>query len=213
MELLKNLELVAVDYENSGKKAVMTFLDAEREEVRRVNFNLQSYDTAKSVFVDDPEKVKKVAEWCDTYFGCTFDNLGSQIGVRKDVYAYENFNSLWETDIVAKFTDDEVGEFFQTVIDEITDDGNAIRIKYQHNGQTYESKMMYATWVDTLQKFLVDPQKKQSTYKKFKDKFLTDIADKDKLIGHQINVEVKSAFGKYPYGDIKKFPSNQKGKK
>lgn len=213
MELLKNLELVAVDYENKGMKAVMTFLDAEREEVRRVNFNLQSYDSVKNAYVDDPEKVAKVNEWCDTYFGTTFDNLGSQIGVRKDIYAYDNFNSLWECEVTEKFSDANVGEFFQTTISEITDDGNAIRIKFPYEGKTYESRMMYATWVEAMQKFFVDPQKKANAYKKFKEKFLVDIADKDSLIGHQINVEIKSAFGKYPYADIKKFPSSQKGKK
>jgi hypothetical protein len=31
MELRKGLELVSVEYENNDKKAVMTFLDAERK--------------------------------------------------------------------------------------------------------------------------------------------------------------------------------------
>jgi hypothetical protein len=212
MELLKNLELVAVDYENNGKKAVMTFLDTERAEVRRVNFNLQSYDTVSSKFVDDPEKEKKVVEWCDTYFGTTFDNLGSQIGTKKDIYAYDTFNSLWECEIVEKFKDEDFGEFFSTTISEITDDGNAIRIKFPWNGKTYESKMTYATYLDSMKQWFVDPQKKQETYKKFADKFHTDISNKDSLIGHQINVEVKKAFNKFMYADIKKFP-DKKGKK
>ena len=212
MELLKDLELVAVDYENNGKKAVMTFLDKERAEVRRVNFNLQAYDSAKATYVDDAEKAAKVAEWCETYFGTTFENLGSQIGVKKDVYAYDNFNSLWEVDVTEKFSDSDVGEFFSTTISEITDDGNAVRIKFPYNGKTYESKMTYATYVEAMKAWFVDPQKKLDTYRKFKDKFQTNIEDKDSLIGHQINVEIKKAFNKYAYADIKKFPE-KKGKK
>lgn len=212
MELLKDLELVAVDYENNGKKAVMTFLDKERAEVRRVNFNLQAYDSAKATYVDDADKAAKVAEWCETYFGTTFENLGSQIGVKKDVYAYDNFNSLWEVDVTEKFSDGDVGEFFSTTISEITDDGNAVRIKFPYNGKTYESKMTYATYVEAMKAWFVDPQKKLDTYRKFKEKFQTNIEDKDSLIGKQINVEVKKAFNKYAYADIKKFPE-KKGKK
>ena len=40
MELLKNLELVNVEYENEGQKAILTFLDEERGEVRTVNSSL-----------------------------------------------------------------------------------------------------------------------------------------------------------------------------
>ena len=58
MELRKGLELVSVEYENNDKKAVMTFLDAERKEVRIVNFNKQRYENGK--YVDDPAKAEKV---------------------------------------------------------------------------------------------------------------------------------------------------------
>ena len=53
MEIRKDLELVSVEYENNGKKAVLTFLDRERKQVRVVNFNRQSYRDNK--YVDDPE--------------------------------------------------------------------------------------------------------------------------------------------------------------
>ena len=105
-----------------------------------------------------------------------------------------------------------MGEFFSTTISEITDDGNAIRIKFPYNGKTYESKMTYATYIESMHAWFVDPQKKTDTYRKFKEKFHTNIEDKDSLIGHQINVEVKKAFNKFTYADIKKFPE-KKGKK
>ena len=54
MELRKELELVSVDYENNGKKAVLTFLDRERKQVRPVNFNRQSYRDNK--YVDEDRK-------------------------------------------------------------------------------------------------------------------------------------------------------------
>ncbi len=212
MEILKDLELVAVDYENNNKKAVLTFLDVDRSEVRRVNFNLQSYDSATSRYNDDPDKEKKVDQWCKDYFGCSFSELGSQIGVKKDLYAYDNFNSLWECAVTEKFTEADVGEFFSTSISEIVDDGSAIRIKFPYNGKTYESKMTYATYIEAMKQWFVDPQKKLDVYKKFNAKFQCPIEDKESLIGHQINVEVKKAFNKFAYADIKKFP-DKKGKK
>ena len=71
MEIRTGLKLVSVDYENNGKKAVMMFLDEERKQVRTVNFNLQVFKDNK--YVDDPDKEKKVAEWCQEYFGTTFE--------------------------------------------------------------------------------------------------------------------------------------------
>ena len=56
MELRNALELVDVEYD--GKKAVMTFLDKERSEVRVVNFNKQSYDDKSNKFVGCPAGLK-----------------------------------------------------------------------------------------------------------------------------------------------------------
>lgn len=54
MELLKDLELVAVEYENQGQKAVLTYLDRDHGEIRTVNFNKQAYKNGS--YVDDDEK-------------------------------------------------------------------------------------------------------------------------------------------------------------
>ena len=43
MEIRENLELIEVRYEQEGKKAILTFLDSERGEIREVNFNRQSF--------------------------------------------------------------------------------------------------------------------------------------------------------------------------
>ena len=59
-ELAKDLELVAVEYDQGGQKAVLTFLDSEQGFIRDVNFNKQQYDNDAGKFVDDPEKAEKV---------------------------------------------------------------------------------------------------------------------------------------------------------
>lgn len=207
MEIRKNLELVAVDYESNGKKAVMTFLDAERRQVRVVNFNRQSFRDGK--YVDDPDKAEKVDQWCADYFKCGFAELGEQIGVKLDVYCYDRFNSLWEIEQIAKFTADMVGQIYQTEVKDIAVDDYFIKIHYDIEGKTYESKMSYGIFMQGTREWYQDPVKKESQYKKFEEKFHVPVERKDELVGHPLMVEVKTAFGSNYYGDIKKFPTRK----
>lgn len=204
MELRKDLELVDVEYENGGKKAVMTFLDRDRREVRVVNFNKQNYSNGQ--FVDDPEKAAKVEEWCKQFFDCAFDVLDDQIGTKHDVYVYDTFNSLFEIDVVEKFTEDMNGQIYQTAVKEITLDDYFIKIRYDIEGRTYESKQTFGVYVESTKEWFLDPQRKAKEFKKFEEKYGVPVEDRDKLIGHDLIVEVKCAFGKHYYGDIKRFP-------
>lgn len=204
MEKRENLKLVNVEYESEGKKAVLTFLDAERKEIRTVNFNKQSFSNGK--YVDDPAKEEKVDEWCKEYFDTTFKKLPEKIGVLMTVYCYQNFNSLFEVDQVEKFTAEMKDQIYQTECKEVIVDDNGIRIRYEIEGKTYESKMGWSTYYPEMNQWFVDPQKKDKQIKKFQDKFGISIDQKDQLVGHTLMVECKIAMGKYYYGDIKKFP-------
>lgn len=210
MELRENLELIEVEYENNGLKAILTFLDKERKEIRQVNWNRQSFKDGK--FVNDPDKAARCDEWADQFFGVTFDKLPECVGVVKDVYIYDRFNSLYPVMQVKKFTEDMVGQIYQTNVKEITLDDYAIRIQYEIDGETYESKMTFGKYIETLKQWMVDPQKKVSVLAKFEEKYGVPIEKADTLFGHDLMVEVKTAFGSHYYGDIKKFPS-KKGKK
>ena len=207
MELRKDLQLVSVEYENDNKKVVFTFLDAERKQVRVVNFNRQSYIDGK--FQDDPEKAAKVDEWCDQYFQTSYFDLADCVGQKKDVYCYERFNSLWEVDTVEKFTADMVGQIYQTEVKEILVDDYFIKIRYDIEGKTYESKMGYGLFMKDSREWLQDPIKKESQFKRFEEKFHVPVDKKQELIGHPLMVEVKSAFGSNYYGDIKRFPNKK----
>ena len=199
--LRKDLELIEVVYQD--EKAILTFLDEENGEVLEVNFNKQSYDENSGKFVDDPEKDEKVEKWCQEYFGTNFDKLGDCVGVRKDVYHYEKFNSLWESTVTQKFDIRDEGSIFTTNIERIEDDGKGIHIYYQNEGKEHESKMMYSDWVDARKAWFVNPQKKDRQFAKFEKKFGVPVEKADEIIGKEIMVEIKTAFGK-PYGDVKK---------
>lgn len=206
-ELAKNLELVEVSYD--GQKAVLTFLDEEAGLIRTINFNKQSYNNDTKKFVDDPEKAEKVEQWCNVYFNATFDTLTDVLGQRKDIYVYDGFNSLFEVAQIDKFEPEQEGDIFNTVIDEIEDTGTKISVKYSYEGKTYESKFQYAKYVETLKKWLTDPNAKDKAFEKFEKKFNVPFSQKDELIGVSIMVEVKKAGGKWLYGEIKQLKSKK----
>lgn len=197
----EQLELVQVEYDN--KSVNLMFLDEEDGFLRKVVFNKQVYDYNKNQFVDDPKKSEEVDKWCEEYFNTTFDKLEDCIEVRKDVYVYDRFCSLWEVNMVNKFPDEMVGDIFNTEIEEIEDDGLKIVVKYRYNDTLYQSKFQYGTYINSMKKWFVEPTDKNKAYDKFENKFKVPFSEKDSLIGRDIMVEVKKAMGKYTYGEIK----------
>lgn len=208
MELREKLELVNVSYENGGEKAVMTFLDKERGEIRVVNFNRQVYKDKK--YVNDADKAAKVDKWCHDIFGCEFTELPTKVGQKYDVYEYKDFNALFECDVVEKFTEDMVGQIYQTTIDKVILDDYEIQIRYTIDGNTYATHHRFSQYVESLNQFFVDPLKKEKQFEKFRNKYGVSVEERDKLVGHKIMVEVKDSFGGHYWGDIKKFPARKK---
>lgn len=202
MDLRKDLELIEVNYSDDKEKVTFTFLDIENGQVLEVNFNKQVWQDGE--YVPNEEKAAQVEEWCQEYFGTSFNDLTSVLGAKKDIYVYEKFNSLWETTYTEKFKLEDKGRIFESTIDEIEDDGVAIRIRYQKEGSTYESKMTYAKYIEHLKQWMIDPQRKEKQHQKFKEKYGVTVEESEKIIGKKIMVEVKVAFSKFAYGDIKK---------
>lgn len=208
MEIRNNLPLVEVEYESNNQKAVLTFLDKEASAVRVVNFNRQVFRDGK--YVADENKAAKVDGWCQELFNAPFDALKDCVGHCLDVYVYDTFNSLFPVDVVSKFTEDMNREIFESEIKEIRVDDIAIRIRYDIDGKTYETKHSFATYMKSLGEWFVDPLKKAKMFEKFEERYGVPVEDCEKLIGHKIMVEVKSAFGENYYGEIKAFPKKKK---
>jgi hypothetical protein len=209
-ELLENLELVDVNFEDNNQKAVLTFLDDSKGEIREVNFNRQAYDEPSKKYVPDAEKAAQVDEWCAEYFGLPFERLAEAIGERKDVYCYDRFNSLWEVKMITKFNEDMVGQIFETECVHAEDDGKKISIQFEYDGDLYESKMQYAEYLDARKEWFINPLKRKKQYEKFEEKFGLLVGEIDQLIGKTIMIEVKKAMGKYVYNEVKPFPKLKK---
>ena len=73
--------------------------------------------------------------------------------------------------IVQKFGDDMLGQIIQVPCTEIIDDGTAIRIRFEYEDKTYESKMSYADYLEVKKAWFVNPQKQTRQYAKFEQKF------------------------------------------
>lgn len=209
---LENLELIEVTYNETMKKVTLIFLDEENGFVREVNWNRQSFDEDKRVYVDDPEKAKKVDEWAHEYFELPFDELTKALGERRDVYAYDTFNSLWEVQVVKKFTEDMEGQILEVDCAEVVDDGKGIKIRFIYEDELYEYKMQYADYNEPRKQWFVNPQKRTRQYEKFEKKFGIPLSKMKELEGKRLMVEVKKAMGKYIYADVKPFPKKKGGK-
>lgn len=212
MKLLEKAELVEVGYNDSNKKATLTFLDAEQGEIREVHFNRQVFDKESAKFVDNDEKSAQVDEWIKEYFPeLTFETLTEAVGSNHDVYCYDNFNSLFESNFreIAKFDEDYVGQILNGVILEVAVETEGIRIFVEHEGLTYRGNMAFSKQVGG--KWYVDPQKKAKQTKKFEEKYQVTVENSVQIVGKTVMFEVK----KLPsngaiYIDIKPFPKKKK---
>lgn len=202
MERIENCEMIKAEIVN-GTRLEMKFYDHENDVLRTVKFNRQSYDREKGQFVDDPEKAQKCEEWSEKYFGCSFDEVPEKVGAHHDVYVYENFCSLWETEDTkrAKKFAGPIKGIIKTTIENIYTDNIGIHVEYQYNGELYESKYTTAEFVKEMKKWVRDPEREARAFKRFKEIFGKDIAEKDELVGTEIQVQVKKAFASY-YGEI-----------
>ena len=202
MERIENCEMIKAEIVN-GNRLEMKFYDAKNDVLRTVKFNQQSYDREKGQFVDDPEKAQKCEEWSQKYFGCSFVEVPEQVGVSRDIYVYENFCSLWETEETprAKKFDSPIKGIIKTKIENIYTDNIGIHVEYLYNGELYESKYTTAEFIKDMKKWVRDPEREARAYKRFKEIYGKDISEKDSLIGTEIQVQVKKAFSSY-YGEV-----------
>ena len=202
MERIEQCEMIKAEIVN-GTRLEMKFYDAKNDLLRTVKFNKQSYDREKGQFVDDPEKEQKCEEWSQKYFGCSFDEVPEQVGVSRDVYVYDNFCSLWETEETqrAKKFDKPVKGIIKTQIENIYLDNVGIHVEYKYEGETYESKYTTSEFIKGLNKWVRDPERENRAYKRFKEIYGVEFSRKDELIGREIQVQVKKAFSSY-YGEV-----------
>lgn len=206
--LVKELELVSVEYDNGT--ALLTFLDEELGEIREVNIRKTRFDQDKKKQVPDEKAAIRAEEIAQEFLGVSFDEIETVVDKKFTVYIYEKFNSLKETIVVDKFSTDDVGAIFSTPVIDVFDDGKGIHIQFEEDGKLRQSNMGYSKYDEVRNQWFVNPQQKVKQYAKFEDKFGIKVEDMKDLIGKEIMVEIKLAFGTAAYAEIKPFPRKKK---
>lgn len=206
--LVKELELVSVEYDNGT--ALLTFLDEELGEIREVNIRKTRFDQDKKKQVPDEKAAIRAEEIAQEFLGVSFDEIETVVDKKFTVYIYEKFNSLKETIVVDKFSTDDVGAIFSTPVINVFDDGKGIHIQFEEDGKLRQSNMGYSKYDEVRKQWFVNPQQKVKQYAKFEDKFGIKVEDMKDLIGKEIMVEIKLAFGTAAYAEIKPFPKKKK---
>lgn len=207
-ELRKDLLLVAVT-EVENEKFTLDFLSEEEGMLYEVSWNLRKWDneaTGNNKWVASEEQEQNVAKWAKEIFDVDVSelkNLGDK-GIRKDVYHYGTFNSLWEVSRIEKFDKSRVGEIFPVTVSAIEEDNKGIQVKFEEEGKTYSVNFGTSKYMETLNRFVTDPVKRHKSLEKFRDTFGVSFDNKDVLIGQEIMIEVKLAFGKFVYVEAKK---------
>lgn len=205
---LEQLELVEVSYNDA--KVTLTFLDPAAGEIREVNFNKKSFNKETEKFVADDEKAAKTEESLQKHFGLGFDAMEQAVGTKKDIYCYEKFNSLEESNVreLAKFTADDVGQILSGEILEAAVEDEGIRIYVEYEEKTYRCNMGFSKKVGET--YFIDPLKKPKQLAKFEEKFGVDPYEAEQLVGKTVMFEVKKMGGTNAiYIDIKPFPKKK----
>lgn len=200
MKYYKDLECVQAV--NNNNTLIFTYVVPEEKEIKEIKFHLDRYDNVKKKYVKDKKQKNRVIEWLRNYYGIdNVDDIQEAVGLVHDIFDYETFCSLWETEVIQKFTEDMVGKIITCTITDIMDDGNRILIKYEYDGDIYQSKMNYSQWL--IDGWYIDSIKKKRQFENFEKKFGVPFEQRESLIGKDINVEVKQ-LSEHFFGDIKK---------
>jgi len=217
--LLKDLALIEVT-EEVGERIVLSFLDVNGAgSVYDVTWNLRKYNPdakGQNKWEPSEEQVEQVEKWSQEIFGVPMSELKNlpsndvETAVKKDVYHYGNFNSLWEVSRIEKFDSERVGEILSVVVTDITQDSKGFHVQFEEDGKTYAVTFTTAKYVEMMKQFVNDPVKEAKAKDKFEDTFGIPYEDREKLIGEEMMIEIKMAFGKYPYTEAKKFTEARK---
>lgn len=195
---MEKLRTEIVDVENNNDSIKFTCLEREKQTVVEVKWHKGFFDSALRKIVPDDTKIEQVNEWCKEYFKLDLNTIHKAEGKKIDVYVYDTYCSFWKTD--ARFKKEDKGKHFETVIDSVDLNNDAIVIRYKWNGETYKTNYRFTQRVGD--NYFINPQKKRRQFDKFEEKFGLPIERRDEIVGMPIKVEVNLAFGAYAYGEI-----------
>jgi hypothetical protein len=186
---LGKLELLEVNEEEFT--TTFTFLYAEFGEIREVTWFIGLYDKNTKKWKKDDNQADKYVNNVAEILNSTPAHLQDLIGQSFDVWDGEKFSYLWEPVEISKFDADEAGQIYNATIVAVDEYEAKAVIRVQLGEKMYVSNLNWGKWVQSLNKSLPDPHKKQKQLEKFKKKFHVDFDNRESLIGKNVMIEVE----------------------
>lgn len=197
MEVLKNLPLENVIKEDN--KVILEFLNEQEGELRQIEWYTQLYDIPSKTWYADDKKMKQVENWSQEYFGLPYEDLEKAVGATKDIYVYEEYDSLWER--VVPFDEKDYGRTKKGKITEINLNPDTIEIIFvQKDGVKRRANMRFTE--KRGDDFYIIPKKKKKAINNFNKLFGVPIENREEVIGKEMMVQVDKAFGNVFYSKI-----------
>lgn len=187
---LGKLELLEVNEEEFT--TTFTFLYEEYGEIREVTWFIGLYDKNTKKWKKDETQADKYETNVREILECTPYELQNLIGQKFDVWDGEKFSYLWEPLEICKFDEDDIDQIFNATIVAIEEYEAKGVIRVKIGEKIYSSNLNWGKWVQSLNKSLPDPHKKNKQLEKFKKKFHVDFEDRASLIGKNVMIEVEA---------------------
>lgn len=208
--LREGLTLINVERDEATGKAKLDFFDEENVYVYSVNISSKKYESDQNkgvgAWVDDEEKMAKTEEFCNEYLNCNFANIEEKKGEKFNVYVYDEFASLKPTLFLKRFDLEDKGKMIKVKIAEFAEDTKGIHVRVIYKNEIYEKCFTFGSFIEHMDKFVVNPIMKKKQIKKFEDTFKITYGDEEamnNLIGSEVFAEIKVAFGTKAYIDFK----------
>lgn len=187
--LIGNLEIVEVKQDDVALE--LLFFNEEAGEVHTVRVKKQKYDEAKHAYVKDDETYKRYEETLADTLKVAPEDVDTLVGQSFDVWDAGNYCALWDSKTFSKFSEEDIGQILNADVVEIQVQDSKAVIVLDVDGEQYASNINWGNWVQSLNKSLPDPQRREKQQAKFETKFGIKWDNRDELIGKTVLIEVR----------------------
>lgn len=187
--LIGNLEIVEVKEDDVALE--LLFFNETAGEVHTVRVKKQKYDEAKHTYVKDDETYQRYEETLADTLKVAPTDVESLVGQSFDVWDAGNYCALWDSKTYSKFSEEDIGQILNADVVEIQVQDSKAVIVLDVDGEQYASNINWGNWVQSLNKSLPDPQRREKQQAKFETKFGIKWDNRDELIGKTVLIEVR----------------------
>ena len=187
--LIGNLEIVEVKEDDVALE--LLFFNEAAGEVHMVRVKKQKYDESKHAYVKDDDTLAQYEMNLRDVLDIEPTEVESLVGKSFDVWDAGTYCALWDSKSYSKFSEEDIGQILNADVVEIQVQDSKAVIILDVDGEQYGSNINWGNWVQSLNKSLPDPQRREKQQAKFETKFGIKWDNRDELIGKTVLIEVR----------------------